>query len=209
MARVHDEVLIILEELGGEVVEPGGAATRLIFERVSCTTNFATVSTAIGDLEKRGLLVRDQPSLKRTTRIALARDGVRPGRKALPVAMEHLSRSMSEAVEATVRDVIEAERQAIHAEFEAQDRAAESNEIANLRSQLQDRTNEVTVLRASLDQVRKERDDALEAQRIAEHNADVWRSKRLRAPELMEQIRDRLSPEERRDLERMMKEMRT
>lgn len=216
MGRVHDEILLVLEELGGEVTDKDGRATRLIFQRMSTTSSFTTVSTAIKRLEERGKIVRDQPTLKSTTRVALARPGVRPGRKSLPVAMEQLSRTMAENVEATVRDVIEAERDAIRAEIEAEDREVIDlrveelrNEIAGFRSQLQDRDNEIVALRASLDQVRRERDDALEARRIAEHNAEVWKRKRTAVPELMEQIRDRLSAGERRDLENMMREMRT
>lgn len=207
---VKDEILLVLRDLGGEVVSPEGLATRRIAERLASTASYTSVSNAVGQLERAGLLVRDQPNLKRCTRIALAGPGVRPGRKSAQVLAEQASRALAAELEGALSGVLDGLEQAHQVAVEA--REERLRVLALERDQA----------RRERDEARSERDAALYAYRaveeelaeareqaqIAEHNAEVWRRQALERPrvrELLGAVRDQLEPTQRRELEQLMK----
>lgn len=207
---VQDEILAILEELGGEVVDPKGRASRKIFDRVASTGIYSTVGAALRQLEEQGLIVRDMPTLKSTTRIALNREGTRPGMQSMEVVLERFSRSMADQLSDTVHALIETHvayslEQAGSTQAEVdllkEQLALKGVEIRDLKRQLREESATPARLRAQVDQLRSELEEECEARRIAEHNAQVWKNNALRKPA------DHLDPEERRALDRLMREL--
>lgn len=219
MSTLKEEIILILEELGGEVVDRDGQAVRQIFKRVASTGTYSSVSTAVGELEQAGLVVRDQPNLKRTTRVALNGPGVRPGRKSLEVVMEKVSRTLADAVRADLQLVIDAhvaagmqEQGTDPAKLEETEHklAMAQAEVGDLRLKLRDAEAEPTRLRGQLDQVRQELEETREQLRIAQHNTEVWRRNAMGKPKVREMLttfRDHLDDDSRRELDRLMREL--
>ena len=219
--RVHDEVLLVLEELGGEVRDSSGLAVRKIFERMATTSTYTDVSSIMKDLEEEGLIIRDQPSLKRTTRVALADRGFAPPVKDVKVVLEQFSRSLAEDLEGTVNRLVDAHVQTELAKREDEVSAQMNAELEKRNKQLQEQVGELrekvkraqekpASLQAKNDQLEQEVADLRERLRIAEHNAEVWKQNAMGKPrfrEAMAAFKDKLPPEQKRQLERMMREV--
>lgn len=209
---VKDEILTVLEELGGEVADPRGFATRQLAARIASASSAAQVSTALGQLDREGLVERDQPNLKRCTRIALAGPGVRPGRKSAQVLAEQASRALARELEGALGQTIGALEQAHQAALEAAEERARTHALASERT------------RRERDQAREERDAALSAYRAVEeelaqareelqitrHNAEVWQRQALGRADVrrtLVALRDQLPGDQRQALERLMREL--
>lgn len=207
---VKDEILTVLRELGGEVVDPGGLATRRIAERLASTASYTSVSTVLGQLERDGVVVRDQPNLKRTTRIALAGPGVRPGRKGATVLAERASRAMAAELERALGDVLDGLEQAHQAALEAAEERARTHALASERARRErdQAREEARVQRAAREAAETEVAELRERAQIAEHNAEVWRRQALERPrvrELLATVSSQLPAETRRELEQLMR----
>lgn len=222
--EVRDEFLkILLEEFGGEVFDPGGGVIRKIYDRMATSTSYVAVSGMISTLDRQGLVIRDMPSMKRTTRIALPEYSSHPPRKALSVVLQETSQTMVSSIEDQVSALIDAEAQRLASEV-ADDRlqaelglreeeidrlnadlAAARSEIASLR-----RDSGNAALQAQIDQLKQELAEEREQRRIAENNAEVWRRNAMGKPkvkEMMAAIKDRLDPAQRKQLESLMTEV--
>lgn len=209
---VKDEVLTVLRELGGEVVDPDGFATRQLAARVASAASSTQVSTELGKLDRDGLVERDQPNLKRCTRIALAGPGVRPGRKSAQVLAEQASRALARELEGALEGVLDGLEEAHQAALDAAEERARTHALASERT------------RRERDQAREERDAALSAHRaveeelaevreqaqIARHNAEVWQRQALGRADVrrtLTALRDQLPAGQRQALERLMREL--
>lgn len=216
---IKDEVLAVLEELGGEVTDPDGYAVRRVFERIASTANFTAVSGAVGELDKAGLVVRDMPTLKTTTRIALNRPGVRPGRKALVVVMEQVSRLMAATLETELQTVIDA-----HVEAGMMENGVHPDDVADLRDRLAAAEQRVRAQSASIAELRAEParlrerlaevEAALAEEREARANAEraleSWKRKALGKAAVREtliEIRDLVDPAAVAEIDRIMREL--
>lgn len=207
---VKDEIVVVLRELGGEVVSPDGLATRRVAERVASTGSFTAVSTALGQLERDGVVVRDQPNLKRTTRIALAGPGVRPGRKGAAVLAERASRVLARELEDALGSVLDGLEQAHQAALEAAEERACTHALASERARRErdQAREEARVQRAAREAAETEVAELRERAQIAEHNAQVWRRQALERPrvrELLATVSSQLPAETRRELEQLMR----
>lgn len=220
--RTKQEILTVLEEeLGGEVRDAGGLAVRRIFERIASTESYTTVSSLMSDLEAEGKIIRDMPSLKRTTRVALAGRGFAPPVKDLKVVLEQFSRTMVDGLEGTVNRMIDAhveirlqqERAEIQAEADAELRAENERlqaEVERLKGAVQEARQEPMRLRSQLDQAEADRESLEDRLKVAEHNAEVWRQNAMGRPrfrEAMSALRDRLDDDERKQLDRLMRSL--
>lgn len=221
------EILTVLEEMGGEVVDPDGFAARKIYERCSHaqegTYGYSMFSGLTAELEDEGKLYRDQPSLKRTTRIALVKPGVRPAYKDIRVVMEKASRGIAETVESTISTMLDAhvaaaveeQRPAIRAEAEAEFKDLideKDREIARLQARLRDAIAEPATLREQVRVLKQQHEEKDEQLRISRHNEQEWRRRASRArteavKEVEHKVRDLLRPEQKRQLEGLMREV--
>lgn len=217
--RLKDEILTILNELGGEVLDDDGKAVRKIFERVASTGTYSSVSTAIGELDKAGVVVRDMPNLKRTTRIAINGPGVRPGRKNLDVVMEQVSRLMADTLRVELQQVVDA-----HVAAGLDEQGVDPDQMADLREKLamaEARIGDLKLalreaqqapaqLRAQLDQARQELAEKTEKLTNTERSLESWKRNALGRPvvrEMLAEVKDRLDPKVRAELERLMREL--
>ena len=209
---VKDEIVAVLRELGGEVVSPEGLATRQVAERVASTGSFTAVSTALGQLERDGIVERDQPQLKRTTRIALAGPGVRPGRKGAAVLAERASRVLARELESELDGVLDGLEQAHQAALEAAEERARAHALASERTRRErdEAREEARVQHAAREAAETEVAELREELQIARHNAGVWQRQALERPrvrELLSTVSDQLTSESRRDLEQLMRSL--
>lgn len=218
-SKLKEEILTVIEELGGEVIDTDGFAARRVFERVASTGTYTAVSTALGELDKAGAIVRDMPNMKRTTRIALADRGFAPARKSLSVVSQELASSIAGEMETMVERVIEAEVQGRVAEYEcerceAAERDAElaRQEAKALRSENATlRANNVnTSLKAQVDQLKAELADERERIRTLERSVESWKQNAMGRPvvrEMLAEVKDQLDPKTRAELEKLMREL--
>lgn len=219
--RVQDEIILVLEELGGEVREGSGLAVRKIFERMATTKSYTEVSSLMSDLEAEGKIIRDMPSLKRTTRVALAGRGFAPPVKDIKVVLEQFSRTLAEDLEGTVNHLVDAhvaaklEEQRSKMTAEANGELQAENDklrktVEKLRERVKENEAEPMRLRGELDQAEAEIESLRERLRVAEHNVEVWKQNAIGRPafrEAMAAFKDKLRDDDRRALERMMREL--
>lgn len=211
---IRDEVLLILEqEYGGEVRDPQGLAARKLFERCATTSSAGVVSTTLKQLDDEGVIVRDMPNMKRCTRIAMNDGRFEPGRKSLAVVSQYLAKTMADTFEQQVQHVVDAQSEAraqelANEQVEAiqQELDLQKQEVKALRSKL---ASAEAPLQAKIDQLEQELTEVREQLRIAEHNAEVWKRKTRQVNDRIDSIRDRLSPDERRAIDRMMRQTRS
>lgn len=219
--QLREAILQALEDLGGEVTCSSGKAVRKIFNELPAQyqKDYTKVSSEMARLEDDGLVYRDMPALKSTTRVALVKPGVRPGRKNIKVVMEKASRGMAQMLEHELQNAIDAHVAMARAQFEAEqapecdheDELAQlRNQVKALKGQLRDAQNAPAALQAQLDQQRTENEELREQLRIANHNVDVWRRQALGKPnvrEMLTTVRDTLDPKQRQLLEGLMREL--
>jgi len=223
-SRISQEIILILEEnFGGELTDPQGGVTRRIFDLMASTKTFTSVSSTVGQMDEEGLIVRDMPNLKRTTRIALNcgkfEGQFRPGRKSVQVITEQASRSLASLLENNVQEAIDAHVAYAIETMDTDDIPAVQQlreELAMTRNELRlerrkprEAEEQLAVLRSQLDQVRTELEEEREQHRIAKHNAEIWRERavgRVETSDAIQTLASALRPESARALEQLMRE---
>lgn len=213
---LRDNVIRTLKDLGGEIIDTNGLATRRLHEMLGANapSRQATLSSLLSELERDGEIVRDQPNLKRTTRIAINRPGIRPGRKSLEVIVEQAGRFMAAQIEHDVQATIDA-----HV-------IAAQDGVEQLEDEVRRLKRHATQLKRQRDEARRERDarrrevETLrdneqllrERLRIAEQNGETWRRNALgrrSVRETLTTVREELDPGLRSQLDELMRELPT
>lgn len=213
---LRDDVIRTLKDLGGEILDTNGLATRRLHEMLGdhAPSRQATLSSLLSELERNGEIVRDQPNLKRTTRIAVNRPGIRPGRKSLEVIVEQAGRYMAAQIEHDVQAAIDAHVSA------AQDG------VEQLEDEVRRLKRHSAQLRQQRDEARRQRDELRrrvetdadtmnllrERLAVAERNIETWRRNALGRPNVraaITTIREELDPGLRSQLDELMRELPT
>lgn len=223
--RLKQEVqTVLLEVFGGEVKSPDGLAGRLLFKHISSTGTYTTLSSALGQMDKDGLLVRDMPSKKRCTRIALPEYSSYPARKSLETVIEQATVELAALLSPQVRAVIDAETDFLRSGMEEEIARRVEERVAVLEQEaavakeewsqgMMDREARLELRSAQVANAEAEMAEMREQLRIAHHNTETWKRKaqnRGQQPvssERFAKLRDKLPDAQRRELDALMREL--
>lgn len=223
-SAVEEEILTILREEGGVVRDPNGFAARFFYDRCASARNKQIVSGSLTRLDRDGLIIRDMPSAKRCTLIALPDAINRAPRKSLRVVLSETVENLVGSMEEQIQAVIDTEIQACLEERGESDAQVEQmrQEIDQLKSELhsmtddRDRYKNMVIdmqkesVRQKVIELRQYSEELKDELRIAKHNAEHWerkaRNKKWTAEDLYETIEKKLRPEQRAQIAKLMAE---
>lgn len=215
-ASVEEEILAILRDTGGVVRDDKGFAARFFYDRCATASNKQVVSGSLTRLDRQGLIVRDMPSAKRCTLIALPEAIKRPAHKSLRVVLSETVEDVVASMETQVQAVIDSEVQA-----ELHKRGTSDEQVANLESEcatlratvesLKIKARPTDELQERISHLENQLNETREQLRIAEHNVEVWKqkafNKRWKVADVYETVANRLTPQELNNLSKMIAEM--
>jgi hypothetical protein len=217
----------ILEHFDGEIVDVEGKVTRELHKHLP-EMSFATLSSVITEMDQAGLIVRDMPSQRKCTRIALPEHSSHPSRKSLEsliasatteitaILLPQVQAAIDAGVEVGIAnaapvDSVAQDRLDIEAEVEIRT-AAMVSALERLMKKQASHSDNMDQIRDELVEVElmleTETTDLKARLAIAENNVRVWREKaegRTNVTEAMATIRTKLSHQDRNELDRMMR----